>query len=359
MKPRKVLIVGAGIAGLAIALRLVERGLAPIVVDRGPIPNPRAASYDNHRLTRLPYGDMDGYAAAMPESFAAWDRLWIKLGAKLWADTGALCLSTAEDDWTDRSRKSLDRIGAKYELLDRAAIERRFPVLRAHDARFGLWTKPGGVLYADRIVEALAWRCAEQGVRLLPNTEIVALDPPRAKDGTVFDADLTVVCAGAWLGALVPDMAPRAIPVRQIVAYVTPPASMASHWKRMPAMLGLGGANGPRSMFLAPDVEGRGLKLGCTLQTRNVESVGTAFDPGEGQGVLDAFKDRLADWPGYRLAKSALCHWTRSPGEKFIFERRGSKWIVSACSGHGFKFGALVGERAGDAIADDRASVDL
>lgn len=359
MKPRKVLIVGAGIAGLAIALRLVERGLAPIVVDRGPIPNPRAASYDNHRLTRLPYGDQDNYAAAMPEAFAAWDRLWAKLGAKLWANTGALCLSTAEGDWTDRSRKSLDRIGAAYEVLDRAEIERRCPVLRAPDARFGLWTKPGGVLYADRIVEALAWRCAEQGVRLIPNTEIVALDPPRAKDGTKFDADLTVVCAGAWLGELVPDLAPRAIPVRQIVAYVTPPAAMAKHWKRMPAMLDLGGPQGPRGMFLAPDVAGRGLKLGCTLQTRNVDRVGTSFDPDEGRAVLDAYKDRFVDWGGYRLAKSVLCHWTRSPDEKFIFERRGATWIVSACSGHGFKFGALIGERAGDAIAADRESVDL
>lgn len=359
MSPRKVLIVGAGIAGLSIALRLVERGLAPVVVDRGPIPNPRGASYDNHRLTRIPYGDQDGYAAAMPEAFAAWDRLWAKLGAKLWADTGALCLSTAEDDWTDRSRKSLDRIGAAYELLDAREIERRFPVLRASDARFGLWTKPGGVLYADRIVEALAWRCAEQGVRLLPNTEIASLDPPRALDGTVFETDMTVICAGAWLGELVPDMAPRAIPVRQIVAYVTPPPAMAARWTRMPAMLDLGGPQGPRGMFLAPDVEGRGLKLGCTLQTRNVARAGTEFDPEEGQAVLDAYKDRFVDWQGYRLAKSVLCHWTRSPEEKFVFERRGRTWIVSACSGHGFKFGALIGERAGDAIADDRASVDL
>jgi sarcosine oxidase len=359
VKPRKVLIVGAGIAGLAIALRLVERGLAPIVVDRGSIPNPRAASYDNHRLTRIPYGDQDGYAAAMPEAFAAWDRLWTKLGARLWADTGALCLSTAEGDWTDRSRSSLDRIGAKYELLDRTEIERRFPVLHAPDARFGLWTRPGGVLFADRIVEALAWRCAEQGVRMLPNVEIVALDPPRAKDGTVFDVDLTVVCAGAWLGELVPDMAARAIPVRQIVAYVTPTASMAALWRGMPAMLDLGGPQGPRGMFLAPDVEGRGLKLGCTLQTRNVERAGTAYDPHEGQAVLGAYKDRFVDWGGYRLAKSVLCHWTRSPEDKFIFERRGANWIVSACSGHGFKFGALTGERAGDAIAEDRESVEL
>jgi sarcosine oxidase len=112
-------------------------------------------------------------------------------------------------------------------------------------------------------------------------------------------------------------------------------------------------------MFLAPDVEGRGLKLGCTLQTQNVARVGTDFDPGEGQAVLDAYRDRFVDWQGYRLAKSVLCHWTRSPEEKFIFERRDRTWIVSACSGHGFKFGALIGERAGDAIAEDRASVDL
>jgi len=41
--------------------------------------------------------------------------------------------------------------------------------------------------------------------------------------------------------------------------------------------------------------------------------------------------------------------------ERFIVERRGAKgWVMSPCSGHGFKFGALMGLELAGAIAAGR-----
>jgi sarcosine oxidase len=40
--------------------------------------------------------------------------------------------------------------------------------------------------------------------------------------------------------------------------------------------------------------------------------------------------------------------YTNAPGDHFIMERRGPIVIGSACSGHGFKFAPLVGERLAD-----------
>jgi glycine/D-amino acid oxidase-like deaminating enzyme len=60
MKTARVIIVGAGINGLATAWALIRRGYDVELFDKGPIPNPVASSYDEHRVTRHCYGEMRG-----------------------------------------------------------------------------------------------------------------------------------------------------------------------------------------------------------------------------------------------------------------------------------------------------------
>jgi sarcosine oxidase len=62
-----------------------------------------------------------------------------------------------------------------------------------------------------------------------------------------------------------------------------------------------------------------------------------------------------ADWvrrrfPGFDPAprRSETCLYTMAPDEDFVLERVGPVVIGSACSGHGFKFGPLVGEILAD-----------
>ena len=57
----RIIVVGAGIAGLSTAWSLVKRGHEVTIVEQGPIPNPLAASGDHHRIIRRAYGAAAGY----------------------------------------------------------------------------------------------------------------------------------------------------------------------------------------------------------------------------------------------------------------------------------------------------------
>ena len=46
------------------------------------------------------------------------------------------------------------------------------------------------------------------------------------------------------------------------------------------------------------------------------------------------------------------CAYTFTPDERFAAWERGSCLIVSACSGHGYKFGAAIGRRVAAAVDD-------
>ncbi|RUY13531.1 FAD-binding oxidoreductase, partial [Mesorhizobium sp. M7A.F.Ca.US.005.03.2.1] len=71
----KVIVVGAGIAGLSTAWSLVKAGHSVSIVEQGPIPNPLAASGDHHRIIRRAYRAGTGYGRLITEAYQAWDEM--------------------------------------------------------------------------------------------------------------------------------------------------------------------------------------------------------------------------------------------------------------------------------------------
>ena len=64
----KVLIVGGGIAGLSAAWALSRGGCSVEIFEQGPLPNPRASSYDEHRILRHAYG----FDRSLPVQYFKW-----------------------------------------------------------------------------------------------------------------------------------------------------------------------------------------------------------------------------------------------------------------------------------------------
>ncbi len=58
------------------------------------------------------------------------------------------------------------------------------------------------------------------------------------------------------------------------------------------------------------------------------------------------------------MVDARVCMYTNTPDERFIVARDASVpgvTILSACSGHGFKFAPVMGELITEALLDDRA----
>lgn len=347
-------IVGGGVVGLATAWNAARRGAEVTLFEAGDrIPNTASASVDQHRLCRVPYGDQDGYAALMAPAMAAWERVWAALGARHYAETGCLALCTAEGDWTDRSRASLARLGLRHRVLAPAEVAARCPMLVVDDARYGLWTEPGGALFADAITAGFAHLAAEAGVALHAATPVTAVEDSgalRMADGATRAFDAVLVAAGAWTPALLPWTAPGVTVLRQVVAYAAPPAHLAAAWAGAPILLDMGG---PRGMFCAPPVAGRGLKFGCGARNHpSPPGADPEARPGEAAALLDAWRARLLDADSYRVTETRVCWYANEASQTFVAGRRGRVVAFTGCSGHAFKLAALLGEGLAAALAD-------
>ena len=355
------IIVGAGVMGLATAWHLARAGQAVTVLEQGPIPNPLAASFDNHRLIRALYPGSPGYTRMAMDAYAAWDEVWAAAGVRHYENCGSIAFSRAAGDWADGCRAPLDAMGAAYELLPPDELAHRFPFLVPDGIRWGLFTPEGGVLFADRILMTLADLCRAAGVDLRPAAPVRAVDPMGTvtlASGEVLRAGQVVVTAGAWVGSLFPDViGTRLNTYRQVVVYLDPPAEHAAAWGRAPGIID-GGL--PDSHWGIPPVGGTRLKLAVGRWKRRADP---AEDPAVGAGEAEAIRERwrplLHGIEQYRILEARSCRYIFAPDDRFVLERRGRAWLVSPCSGHGFKFGALIGRAVADGVLGRRGAEDL
>jgi len=353
-----ILIAGAGIVGLSVARAAVRRGHAATVLERGEVPNPKGASVDQHRMIRLHYGAAEDYTRMVQAAFGAWESVWADLGVRHFADTGALAVSTAPDDYTARSRAAFDRLGVGYEVLEGDALAALCPQLDPPASACGVLARPGGPLFADRIVADLARFCAAEGVRIRTRTAVAAIEGSAVVtgEGERIAGDFLVVAVGAWLPGLLPQRFGHLPTYRQALCYVEPPARYRAAWADGPALVVLG----ERGVYTLPPAAGTDLKFGSGEHRRHAApDAGFASALEEAREVIADFGPWLRDADQYTPLRMQVGYYVMDATRRFRIEADGRCVFVTNCDGQMFKFGPLIGERIIAALDGELSAASL
>jgi sarcosine oxidase/sarcosine oxidase subunit beta len=358
---QKILIVGGGIAGLSAAWALARRGHAVELFEQGPLPNPRCSSYDEHRIIRHAYGDMTGYAHLMPEAFRVWERLWKEIGTSHYDPCGAVYFRRHDDSWYEGVSRSLDEMGIGYRDIPLDTVPQRFPMVNPAGLCRVVETDGAGMLFPIRILTDMVGLLGRLGVRMHTGCTVSEVDPTRGTlvaDGMVHGGDTVIVAAGAWAERLLPDLRAVVTPSRQAVLYLSPPPDLARAWAGSPVMLDAGPDGGT---YTLPPRCGTRLKIGDHVFSRR-------GDPDEDRLATEQDLERLQvaariaykDIDRYDVLERKACFYTVHDQEEFQVRPTGEAgWVISACSGHGFKLGALMGELVARAITGEMAATDV
>lgn len=353
----KVAIVGAGIAGLSTAWALAARGHEVKLVEQGPIPNPLSASGDHHRIIRRAYPPGSGYGAMISEAYEAWEALWGDLGQRHYDPRGFACISRAAGDEAEDYARGLEAGGWPHERLDAGEACRRWPFLAPETIRYAVFSNEGGALHSRRIAAGIARWLRHRGARILDHTRVETVDCAagrlRLASRETVEADRLVVTAGAWVTKLLPEFSGTLQPKRTAVVYLEPPADLKSAWDSAPVFLDVGGGT---DGYIIPPSGGGGLKFGSGLSKRDNPDadLNREMKAGDGEAIRDLFAPPVARLGAYVVREAASCVYTFTRDERFFAARQGKATIVSACSGHGYKFGAAIGRRVAAAVeADD------
>jgi glycine/D-amino acid oxidase-like deaminating enzyme len=287
--------------------------------------------------------------------------MWRDLGQRLYATTGTLALTGNGADWAERSAAGLAKIGHPMTELPLTELPRRFPMIDAADVERAYWIDTGGELFAQDIVTALARHLEKRpNIQMRPSTPIREVDLEHGRvvtvSGTAHSADTVVVAAGAWVDRLLPSQRGRLVPSRQVVIYFSLPDSARAAWSRGPMIIDKTRDVG---LYLVPPMQGRGMKVGDHEFSRqgDPDSERQAA-AAEMTPLLARCRELLRGFDTWRIDRLKVCFYTVTEDERFVVEKLGAKgWLMSPCSGHGFKFGAVMGRELARTIVDNRDAI--
>lgn len=351
--PAEVAIVGGGIFGVSTALELAERGRRVVLIERGAIPAATAASRGPSRKIRARYAE-PRYSALARLARRRWLDLERRSGVELVVPVGNLLYSVRDDPSAyERMVETMTAAGLSHRRLDAGAMAREFPQLGG--ATRGILEQEAGYLRASRAVRALAGLARSAGARLVTHTNVEAVEARAGRfrlqtSRGVVEAGQVVVAAGGWTPRLVPDLRPQLRLSRQGIAYVgrVPPAY------RRPAFIPFGSIDDGYYGFPA---EGRfGLKVAYHDLGESIDD--PDFDRGS---VSDAFVERVAVFvtdvlrldPARHPIRYESCLYNLSPSGDLLLDAHPEipgLVVATAGSGHGFKFGSVIGSLVADRL---------
>jgi sarcosine oxidase/sarcosine oxidase subunit beta len=355
----RVGILGAGIAGLTTAWALARRGVEVTVFDQGPIPNPAGSSLDEHRIIRHAYGAMRNYALMIPAAFAAWRALFADTGRDRIIPAPATYCLRMELDWYRHVAACLDHMGIAYRDVPAEEVAARLPMVNRAGLLRVVETHGAGLLRAGDVVRDLVAWLPAHGVTLRPETRITRLDPARGMlNDEIFDE--IVVAAGAWLPALLPGQKETPRASVQTVVYLAPPDDLAAAWQAAPMLLNrLPTRSG--GVYILPPRDGLRLKAGDYDHTYEGDPEAPRLPrAAHVEAVLESCRESLAGFERYRVLEAKSCFYTVTAEERFALCRLDARgWLISACSGHGFKFAALMAQSAAEGITGARPEAEV
>ncbi|PSJ59757.1 NAD(P)/FAD-dependent oxidoreductase [Pseudaminobacter soli (ex Li et al. 2025)] len=350
-----VIVVGAGIAGLSTAWALTKAGHQVTIVEQGPIPNPLAASGDHHRIIRRAYGAAAGYGRLITQAYDAWDEMWGDLGATHYDPRGFICVSREAGDEAEQMREGLEAGSFPFEVVESEEAVKRWPFLEAGTFRYAFFSPEGGVLHCRKIAAGLADWLRANGASVYENSKVTEIDAEggtlKLAGGETLRGDKIVVTAGAWVLKLFPELGFDLTTYRTAVVYLEPPAELQAAWNNAPVVLDVGGKT---DGYIIPPSGGAGLKFGSGLHKVKTSDADWNRQPvkGEGEAIRNLFAPPIARATEYAIKEVVTCAYTFTADERFFAQEIGKCLIVSACSGHGYKFGASVGRRVAKAVDD-------
>jgi monomeric sarcosine oxidase len=317
----EVTVVGAGVMGCATAWALTARGAGVTVLEQFDLDHDHGSSHGRSRIVRLAYPDPYWVRLAQ-EAQAGWRRLEAEGGRKLLQLHGLVELGSSPHL---TSADALAACGVEYELLDADGVRALGATLP--DGWAALHQPEAGIVLADDARRAFLDGARSRGARVETGRRVVSVDE--------LEGDVVVLTAGPWIRRLVPDLPVKV--TRETVVYFRVDKPQASIVELD------AGTRGHASFSLHDPVHG--LKAGR-------QHTGVEAEP-DAEGGPDAdLVDSVAAWVAERFpdvdprpAAAETCLYTTTADESFICERRGRVVIGSACSGHGFKFAPVVGER--------------
>jgi sarcosine oxidase len=359
-----VIVVGLGAMGSATACHLARRGLRVLGLDRFSPPHAFGSSHGETRIIREAYFEHPVYVPMVQRAYELWRDLEKESGTTLLRETGGVMIGRPDSDLVKGARHSAELHGLRHEMLTAGEVRERFPALHPESDMVAVWEPHAGVLFADTCISAHLAQARRYGAELryqepMLRWEVEADDVRVHTSQGEYCARKLIVTMGAWISILLPELPLR---IERQVLFWFDHASGSEMFAPERCPVHLWQFDGRRFFYGFPNL-GNGVKVAFHHdgEITTVDAVRRQVEPSEVEEIRSASRRFVPAADATPIA-TTVCLYTNTADEHFLIDRHPlhpQVLIASACSGHGFKFCAVVGEILADLVQAKPPRFDL
>ena len=350
--------------GSSVGYSLSKRGFRTLNMERFGLNHDRGSSHGETRIFRLAYFEDTRYVPLLRRALESWQELQRLSDMKLFQRTGGLMVGLPGGELLTGVMKSALADALPHRVLSSRETTDEFPAFKLGEEYSAVHDPNAGILFSQRCLSAFVKLAKEQGGEFRFNEAVIGWEKKTGEfevrtSRERYTAEKVVVCAGAWTGKMLGGVIPLQVE-RQVLFWFDPGGRASFSPERMPVFIMEEG--GHHYFYGIPDV-GDGVKVARHHEgdTVDPDSVDREVHESDLLPVADFVKGHLPSANPLPRA-SSVCMYTNTPDRNFVVDFHPDDEglvLVSACSGHGFKFASVMGEVAADLVAEGRTKHDI
>jgi sarcosine oxidase len=361
-----VIVVGLGAMGAATLYQLAKRGIKALGIDRYHPPHVNGSTHGDSRITRIGVGEGADYVRFARRSHEIWHELEALTGERLFTPCGLAVIAPMHNapvhhgqaEFLGQSIEYATAFDVPHEVLDGDEYMRRFPQFMLNNGESVYYEPGAGFVVPEKCVAVQLAEAERHGAQMRLGETVLSWTQHAGgvsvtTDKATYHAGQVVLSAGAWVQQLVETPLPLKVypQVLHWFALEDPEMYVPS---RCPVYIWMYGPGADDYLYGFPAMPGASEIKIATEQYRSEwdgKPLNPLPDPGLAQKhmfehhVRSHFRGVLP-----QATRSMGCLYTVTPNARFIIDQvpgADRVFLVSACSGHGFKHSAGIG----DAIA--------
>ncbi|XP_041796914.1 peroxisomal sarcosine oxidase [Chelmon rostratus] len=363
------IVIGAGVQGSFTAYQLAKNNKKTLLLEQFILPHTRGSSHGQTRIIRKAY-EQGFYTHMMEECYELWAQLEREAGVKLYRQTGLLVMGPENSQNYQQFKDTLQKNKSPMMVLTPDNFSQHIPHVNLAEGDGALVDITAGVLYADRALRTVQGQFQKLGGVIRDKEAVTDIMPgPVVTVSTslgVYRAKSVVITAGPWTNKLLAHTGLQ-LPLEVVKINVC-------YWKEkvpetysvkqpFPCFLLTEGEESNEHIYGLPSNEYPGLVKICY-------HMGSKTDPDQRDkqtdrtdiDILQRYIARCLPGLVPEPAVVESCMYTLTPDRHFVLDCHPtySNIVIGAgFSGHGFKFGPIIGKLLCELSLGEMPSYDL
>ncbi|WP_268033536.1 N-methyl-L-tryptophan oxidase [Algoriphagus sp. PAP.12] len=362
MKKVDIAVIGLGAVGSAALFFLSKSGKKVLGLDRFDPPHFMGSSHGETRITRLAVGEGKEYVSYAKRSQEIWKGLESETQNRLFNPCGGILMDSGITPWGkhggdgffEKTVGIAKSCSIPHSTWKSGELKEKYPQFQLEDSGKAYFEPSAGLVYPDRIIRIQLELAQQNGAEIKVYAPVKSI---YAKQDSIIlelkesqiEAKRVLISAGGWIkDFLAKEERPDYKICRQVLHWIEIEDGY-SHYNESPVFMWGFGRKPEDFIYGFPTQDGKSVKMASEsfLETTHPNNMDRSISKKE-QEIFwnEKVEGRICGLKNQFL-KSEVCLYTVRNDSKFVVKQLPTvpgAMMVSACSGHGFKHSAALGE---------------